>query len=213
MINYKTLSVDRELEKKIARQMDKAGSDKNARHNYPVAYSYFLSKLPSLNNLSILEIGIAISNMAYSSLHGWSKIFPESKIYGLDIDTNRMINEGNIVSYRADQGNIHDMNIFKEQIGDTRFDVILDDGSHWLKDAIVSFECLFYDRLNNDGIYMIEDVRKYPENKEGPEDFQQTVKQWIKYLKTKDGIAWEVVDCVPDRYNDDSVVIGVWKTK
>jgi hypothetical protein len=202
----KTLETDLNinLTEKIATIMNEAGSDKQRDHNYAHAYSYFLSKLPSLNKITFLEIGIANVTPDDSSIHGWAKVFEDGLIYGIDIHDYKMINAERIKTFVANQGSIVELSRFREEAQYPKFDVILDDGSHIFSDAVVSFKYLL-GCLKENGVYMIEDVRK------NAVDIQQSVVQWQEYLNQCDGIEYEIIDCQPDRPNDDSIVIGIWR--
>ena len=193
------------LTNEISKVMNNAGSDKQSDHNYAHVYSYFLSKLPSLENINFLEIGIANVEPDRSSIHGWSKIFKDGYIYGIDIVPEKMINTDRIKTFIANQSSILDLSNFRQAAGCPKFDVILDDGSHIFSDAVVSFNYLLTS-LKQHGIYMIEDIRK------NGVDIQQTVVQWEEHLRLYDGIEYEIIDCKPEEQNDDSVIIGIWKT-
>lgn len=195
---------DIELTNKIAKIMNDAGSDKHSDHNYSHGYAYFLSKLPSLSKINFLEIGIANVEPDKSSLHGWSKLFSDSNIYGIDIFEHKMIEKDNIKTFVANQASIVDLSRFKENAGYPKFDVILDDGSHYFGHAIVSFDYLF-NSLKSHGIYMIEDVGKIHSM------YGQSVYDWEEYLSDQDDLDWEVIDCRPDRIDDDSILIGIWR--
>jgi hypothetical protein len=192
------------LTNEISTIMNSAGSDKQSDHNYAHAYSHFLSKLPSLENINFLEIGIANIEPDRSSLHGWSRIFKDGNIYGIDIVPEKMINTDRIKTFVANQSSILDLSNFRQAAGCPKFDVILDDGSHIFSDAIVSFKYLI-NSLKESGMYMIEDIRK------NGVDIQQTVVQWEEHLRLYDGIEYEIIDCKPEEQNDDSVIIGIWK--
>jgi hypothetical protein len=202
----KTLETDLNinLTEKIATIMNEAGSDKQRDHNYAHAYSYFLSKLPSLNKITFLEIGIANVTPDDSSIHGWAKVFEDGLIYGIDINNYKMINADRIKTFVANQGSVVELSRFREEAGYPKFDVILDDGSHIFSDAVVSFKYLL-GCLKQHGVYMIEDIRK------NAVDIQQSVVQWQEYLDQYDSIEYEIIDCQPDRPNDDSIVIGIWR--
>lgn len=196
----------------IKKIMDESGSDKNTLHNYIPAYVYFLDKFNKNENINFLEIGIACEEKTKSSIHAWKKIFKKSSIYAIDIDPNRMITGENVYTFVADQGSPSDLNKFLKEFDNPKFDVILDDGSHHQSDAETSFSCLF-NSLKDDGVYLIEDIRKFPP-KQSPTDIQQTVDQWEAFLNKFTTLEWEFIDCFPDAKEfNDSVVLGIWTKK
>lgn len=125
------------------------GSDKDKDHSYgPVYDELFLPIKDSVK--ALLEIGIAWG----PSLRAWEEIFPTARIVGLDIASD-LINEGRIESYRCDSTELTDL---KSVLGDSTFDIIIDDGCHWETEQVQTFENLRA-RLNPGGIYVIEDIQ------------------------------------------------------
>ena len=161
------------------------GSDKggeNNHHNYTNYYSeIFFYKKNSIKNF--LEIGLGtndqkiISNMGkegipLASLRAWRDYFVNANIYGADIDKNILKNEDRIKTYYVDQTDPESINKLFVNIGDIKFDVILDDGLHQY-DANI---CLFENAINylqKDGIYIIEDV------------YYKNQSKFINYFKNK----------------------------
>ena len=189
------------FQQKIIDEMTKAGSDK-VYHQYDIAYNHFLQDRKIKN---FLEIGIANASKNQSSIHAWKNIFPEAKIFGMDVMISKMIdNEDGIETFWGNQSNVEDLQKFVD-FTKTKFDVILDDGSHRFSDAIVSFEFLF-DYLEDGGIYLIEDIVK---NSKRNTDIQKLF-EWQWYLMKKNNIQYDIIDCHPE-LDDDSVVIGIWR--
>lgn len=113
-------------------------------------YSEFYSLY--LNNLSpklLLEIGV----LKGDSLRAWSKIFPEARIVGIDIDPSTASPdlETYIGSQLDEQFLINTLKIIGHP------DIIIDDGKHSRSSHITSFNIL-YPFLNLGGLYIIEDI-------------------------------------------------------
>jgi len=105
-------------------------------------------------NISILEIGVRSGD----SLRTWKSYFKHGEIYGIDIDPNSQQFEEKRV--RIEIGSQDDIRFLKTCFGEkTKFDIIIDDGSHVNRLTIKSFEYLFNNRLKSGGIYIIEDLR------------------------------------------------------
>jgi len=121
-------------------------------HGYTIYYDYYLRSL-STEPISLLEIGV----LDGKSLATWNKFFAAASVYGLDIDPacRRFENDRTkvIIGSQADAGVLADV---CRQVPEG-FDVIIDDGSHYVKDVIASFQGLF-DHLKLGGIYVIEDL-------------------------------------------------------
>lgn len=197
-----TVNEKTELGALIAEAMNACGSDKESSHCYSEGYSYLINKVLGRTPVNLLEIGIANVSPDNSSLHGWSSVFPDTKIYGIDIDPVKMVSNDRINTFTLDQSDTVQLSNFKKNLGEIRFDIILDDGSHVFNHAETSFRMLF-SRLSNNGLYMIEDVGK-------SNIWGQSVDQWSGLLSSIDKIDYEIIDCKPSEPNDDSILIGVW---
>lgn len=130
----------------------KHGTDKASTiHDYLRKYEkYLLFKRES--ELKILEIGV-LNN---SSLKTWKEYFYNSKIVGIDINTNcTQYSDDRITVEIGDQSN----KFFLEEVIKKHgpFDFIVDDGSHMVNHVIYSFEHLF-DSVKSGGQYIVEDA-------------------------------------------------------
>ncbi|RDI39588.1 methyltransferase family protein [Gluconacetobacter liquefaciens] len=103
--------------------------------------------------LRLLEIGVQNGG----SLQIWSRYLPPgSTITGIDIDpacAHLSLGAG----IRILNGDASDSAALERLLGDERFDIIVDDGSHRSDHIIASFEACF-PRLAAGGIYVVEDV-------------------------------------------------------
>ena len=133
--------------------------NKNTRgHGFSKFYEKQLAILKN-KPLNILEIG----SYAGASAAAFSKYFYKSKIFCFDVNiSNFKYNSNNISVYGLDIRNekkvfkiLH--KIFKENSFE-KFDIIIDDGSHYLSDILFSFN-FFFKLLNQGGIYIIEDIQ------------------------------------------------------
>lgn len=186
------------MDKELLRlAFDESGSDKACDHSYHDAYAQILP-----DNLdSLLEIGIANFNSAESSLHAWTRVYPEAKIYGADIVHDKLINDGSIKSYHLDQSDPLSLFNFTQEIDET-FDVIIDDGSHIFEHAALTYQ--FLERLvKPGGVYCIEDIQK------DSHPMQQTLYDWENYLNAN-SIVYKVYETEPEK-NADSIVIEIRK--
>ena len=154
--------------------MGKHGSDKgsininSSWHNYTTFY-YSIFKDLRYEQLRIFELGLGtnnvniLSNMGINgrpgaSLLGWSEFFPNSYIFGADIDTDILFNTDKIKTFYCDQTKsevIKDM-WDKPELQDN-FDIIIEDGLHTF-DANVSFFENSIHKLKPNGYFIIEDI-------------------------------------------------------
>jgi len=103
--------------------------------------------------LSIFEIGVRDG----ASLRTWKSYFKRGNVYGIDIDPRCKAFEEKRI--HVEIGSQDDEEFLRDCFGSNKsFDIIIDDGSHINKMTLASFEYLFNQRLNNKGIYIIEDL-------------------------------------------------------
>lgn len=124
-------------------------SSKNISGFIQLYEKYFLPFRES--KINILEIGVDNGD----SLRIWREYFPNANICGIDIDKKDfIISNTNII--QGDQSDYKFLNTLVNKY--KNFDIIIDDGSHKSKHIISSFNFLF-PFLNNNGLYVIEDLQ------------------------------------------------------
>lgn len=119
--------------------------------SYLVHYEKEMKK--NRNNIRFLEIGVRDG----ASLLTWNEYFSNSKIVGIDIDEtcNKLESYDNVQVIIGDGANNEILKI--DELNNNNYDYILDDGSHYVKDIIKTFDILF-SKLTLKGIYIIEDL-------------------------------------------------------
>ena len=136
-----------------------AEEEKNINLSFALANNYdrYFNQIKN-RKLKILEIGIGGHNSPHhggSSLRALSKFFKRSEILGIDIVDKKFHERKRIKTFMGSQ---IDENFLKENIyKHGPFDIIIDDGSHYVDHQNLSFKYLF-PHLNVDGIYIIEDM-------------------------------------------------------
>ena len=124
-------------------------------HGYIEIYEKYFESVRD-KNFKILEIGIADGK----SLLMWSDYFKNSIIIGIDIHKidikEKKLDRPNIKVHCGSQSDDKFISEIVKEYGN--FDIIIDDGSHLRKDVIKSFHLLF-PHLNNDGLYVVEDMQ------------------------------------------------------
>jgi 23S rRNA U2552 (ribose-2'-O)-methylase RlmE/FtsJ len=119
---------------------------------YDNHFSRFLNKNPN-----ILEIGVEKGG----SLEMWNYYFDgKCNIYGIDIDETclEVPNQLGVSNIQIDIGDQEDRNFWKQYLKDKpKFDIVIEDGGHTMKQQIVTFEEL-YDHVDESGIYLCEDL-------------------------------------------------------
>ena len=163
VINLNNLNVDKNVKNSLHDIFENHGSDKN-KHGYDILYSYIFSKIS--NDPTILEIGIGTNNKKVpsnmgkfgkpgASLRAFSQYFPNSEIFGADIDKNILFNFENIKTFYLNQ---NDIDTFDNKLVENKlFDLIIDDGLH-MQSANLNTLRFALDRLNENGVLVIEDI-------------------------------------------------------
>lgn len=64
------------------------------------------------------------------SLRMWEEYFPRASIYGADIDSSCLFQEGRIATFQMDQTDPDSAGDFWIRVGESSFDLIIDDGLH-----------------------------------------------------------------------------------
>ena len=132
--------------------MNDCGGDKGTMHSYIESYDKIFESRPK-EQISLLEIGVYEGH----SLMMWSDYFINSKIIGVDIDIKRSkFNDPNRFELIEADATQEDL-LNNPSIKNTKFDYIIDDGSHRIEDQIKSYKILS-NHLKDDGIYIIEDI-------------------------------------------------------
>ena len=132
------------------------GSDKF--DNYQEAYNLIENNFNKKKNIKILEIGIGGHNLKFSggaSLLALSLCFKNAKVVGADLFDKKFLDDDRISTVIADQNDVTTFKKITEEFG--KFDLIIDDGSHFVDHQMNSFN-FFYEQLNDNGIYVIEDT-------------------------------------------------------
>lgn len=116
---------------------------------YEEKLSYY-QKLP----VKLFEIGI----LNGGSLEIFSKYFLNAElILGCDIDPNCKKLDYEESNIKVIIGDVNSDVIKKEVIKHSKFDIILDDGSHNSNDVVGAF-CNYFNHLKDDGLFIIEDL-------------------------------------------------------
>ena len=109
------------------------------------------------NNVDIPS-NMGINGIPGASLYGWSEFFPNSYIFGADIDTEILFNTDKIKTFYCDQTN---PDIIKKMWDNPtlqdNFDIIIEDGLHTFNANVCFFDNSIH-KLNPNGYYIIEDI-------------------------------------------------------
>jgi len=159
----------------------------NSWHNYTTFY-YSIFKELRQEKLRIFELGLGTNNVNLASnmgkdgrpgasLYGWEEFFPNSKIFGADIDSTILFNTDRIQSFYCDQTNAHIIKyMWNEPALQEDFDIIIEDGLHTFNANVCFFENSIH-KLKRNGYYIIEDI-----NNSEAHLFLYKMKEWeVKY--------------------------------
>lgn len=125
-------------------------TDKVNGHCYGEAYDELFSTFDKEAPLNILEVG----TQKGGSLCAWQDYFPNAKVTGIDIiDVVKPEYRRESITYIVKD--------VKEVVLSDDYDIIIDDGSHLLRDALHVVNN-FYPLLKKGGVMIIEDVQNPP---------------------------------------------------
>jgi len=162
----------------LAELCDRYGSDKGqirtTGHPYKFAahtYTDFYSRLFDHCRLSVqrvFECGLGTNNPDFpasmladgrpgASLRVWRDYFPNSEVFGADIDRGVLFAEDRIRTFYVDQLDREAITSMWRDIGVGDFDLIVDDGLHTFDGGRSLFEHSF-EKVRPGGLYIIEDV-------------------------------------------------------
>lgn len=162
--------------------------DKFNVHNYGPVYEEVLTPYRELE-INVLEVGIASG----LSIGMWLEYFTKAKIYGIDIDPARKLQDTDrLITFILDTTKSEQL----EQIKNLKFDIIIDDGSHYYLDQIATFNNL-YPFLNEGGLFTVEDCQGI--------DYMENVMSKVPHTKLV------VHDLRSRRMRHDDVIFTLWK--
>lgn len=137
-------------------------------HNYTTFY-YSIFKDIRENKLRVFELGLGTNNVNLpsnmgahgrpgASLYGWAEFFPNSYIFGADIDNDILFNTDRINTFFCDQYNQEIIKkMWDEPLLSDNFDIIVEDGAHTYDSSVCFFENSIH-KLNKNGYFIIEDI-------------------------------------------------------
>lgn len=146
----------------------KHGSDKGSRHNYTTFYNLIFESI-KLENLIIFEVGLGTNNVDVpsnmgslgvpgASLRLWKDYFPNSIIYGADVDKGCLFQEDRIKTFFVDQTNSETIQkMWLENFEKIEIDILIDDGLHEFNANKNFFDNSIH-KLKKNGIYILEDI-------------------------------------------------------
>lgn len=144
--------------------------DPDKGHFYGDSYDEIFGWFDRNKKWNILEIGVQKGG----SLKAWKEFFPNASITGVDIVDVR---EKDYISpdFKFILSDIKKIDI-KQYFNNTKFDIIIDDGSHFLNDVLFVVDN-YLNIVNENGIIIVEDVQD-------PEDWMKKI---FAATKTKTG--------------------------
>lgn len=119
-------------------------------HGFIQVYEPYFNELKNVNN--ILEIGVYFGE----SLKYFSNFFQGANVHGIDIFDKTEYETEKIKTYIVNQEDRNQINLFLKNT-DRKFEIILDDGGHTMKQQQTSFG-MFFSAVTSGGLYILEDL-------------------------------------------------------
>lgn len=160
---------------------------RKSHHNYTTLY-YVLFKRRRNEKLRVFELGLGTNNVNLpsnmgadgrpgASLYGWEEFFPNSQIFGADIDKDILFNTERINTFYCDQTSPEAIGeLWSQPSLEENFDIIIEDGLHEFNANVCFFENSIH-KLKPNGYFIIEDVGSSSIDK-----FNSKIEEWkVKY--------------------------------
>jgi hypothetical protein len=186
----------------------------SVRHNYTTFY-YSIFKDIHKKELRIFELGLGTNNINLpsnmgangrpgASLYGWSEFFPNSHIFGADIDKDILFNTDKIKTFFCDQTSPQIIKkMWNEPDLQENFDIIIEDGLHEFEANVCFFENSIH-KLKKNGYYIIEDIIADG----GEKSFMNKLPEWKKYYKN---CRFNLLNIPCDCNKDDNILLVIHK--
>ena len=150
---------------RLTKLAEKYRTDKCPKYGHSYT-PYYNQLFKGLKPRALLEIGVGTTGtMGHvegyqpgASLRMWRDYFPDTMIYGCDIDPLVLFEENRIKTFVCDQTQKKDLERVMHGVS-KELDIIIDDGSHNTGHQISTARQLL-PSLSNTGIYVIEDVHE-----------------------------------------------------
>ncbi len=193
---------------------DKANIFKKTNNKGHGFSDFYTKKFEHLKHkkIKILEIG----SFAGSSAAAFIKYFENSSVYCFDINISKFIySSKNIQVYGLDIKNEGKLKkVLKKintQTNSDKFDIIIDDGSHYLSDILFGIKFLFR-YVNEGGLYVIEDF-KHPNYYNYNRDINHIlIDQVLQNLKSKQIFNSRIISTEDQLYLQNKIkTIDVYK--
>jgi len=199
--------------------MEKYGSDKGStrpsHHNYTRLYhSLFNSHINS--GMRIFELGIGTNNVNLpsnmgkngrpgASLRAWSEYFPNSQIFGADIDRDILFQESRIKTFYCNQlDKLSIKEMWDHSDLNDNFDIIIEDGLHTFDANVCFFENSIH-KVKTGGLYIIEDVIVHNLHL-----YQAKIEQWKSIYPD---LSFRIKNISNERNNFDNCLIIIQNNK
>jgi SAM-dependent methyltransferase len=183
-------------------------------HNYTTFYYSIFNNLRE-KQLRVFELGLGTNNINLpsnmgrygrpgASLYGWSEFFPNSYIFGADIDRDILFNTDKIQTFYCDQLNSEIIKkMWDEPILQDNFDIIIEDGLHTFNANVCFFENSIH-KLKSNGYFIIEDINNHEKYL-----FENKIKEWENQYKD---CLFTLLKIPSSKNNWDNTLLVVFKT-
>ena len=159
-------------------------TDKGTYHGFTRFYhKLFCEKRESIQK--VLEVGI----FQGASLFMWRDYFQNATVYGIDYNVTDLVKgKDRIVTGQADQGNVNELKEVMKTWGMPLFDLIIDDGGHYVSQQRITFET-YWQQVAPGGVYIVEDLHtnileNYPDHRPSFVNESTTMHKYLVKMMT-----------------------------
>lgn len=165
-------------------------------HGFAKFYEKKLNKYRN-EDFSILEIG----TWEGASIASFLKYFPKSKLFALDKNFKFKFKSKRVKFFNCNINNNENLNLFRKKFSNKKFRIIIDDGSHFLRDMIISLK-FFIKYLSESGIFIYEDFNapKYFKELDNSDGKELLFGEILKKIRKKEFFNSEILSVEDQKF-------------
>ena len=165
-------------------------------HGFAKFYEKKLNKYRN-EDFSILEIG----TWEGASIASFLKYFPKSELFALDKNFKFKFKSKRVKFINCNINNKENLNLFGKKFKNKKFNIIIDDGSHFLRDMIVSLK-FFIKYLSESGIFIFEDFNapKYFKELDNSDGKELLFDEILKKIRKKENFNSEILSVEDQKF-------------
>lgn len=152
-----TIGIRHNCDKSSVDRQRNNGNVEKGGHDYLRKYEFFIQRFKQKDNLRLLELGIGPNWNMGASLKVWQDYFNLEGQNFTIVDINPNAKKFASKHVHIEVGDLGSQN-FLDQISKQKYDIIIDDASHFWEHQILALKSLI-SSLNPGGVFIVEDIQ------------------------------------------------------